>query len=82
RTAELIAQQFEEIGVELEVQSLDPGTLSQRQNARDFELTSFQGVPHLLGDPTQLMESLESLLFYSNPEYEELKSQWSEVTTV
>ena len=82
RTAELIAQQFEEIGVELEVQSLDPGTLSQRQNARDFELTSFQGVPHLLGDPTQLMESLESMFFYSNPEYEELKTRWSEATTI
>jgi peptide/nickel transport system substrate-binding protein len=82
RTAELVAQQLEKIGVGLEVQSLDPGTLSQRQNSRDFELTSFQGVPHLLGDPTQLMESLESLLFYSNREYEELKSEWSEATTV
>jgi peptide/nickel transport system substrate-binding protein len=82
RAAELVAQQLGEIGVELEVQSLDPGTLSQRQNARDFELSSFQGVPHLLGDPTQMIESLESLLFYSNPEYEELKSEWSEATTI
>ncbi len=82
RTAELVAQQLEEIGVELEVQSLDPGTLSQRQNSRDFELSSFLGVPHLLGDPTQLIESLESLLFYSNPEYEELRSEWSEATTI
>jgi len=82
RAAELVAQQLGEIGVELEVQSLDPGTLSQRQNTRDFELSSFQGVPHLLGDPTQMIESLESLLFYSNPEYEELKSEWSEATTI
>lgn len=82
RTAELITQQMEEIGVELQVESLDPGTLSQRQNARDFELASFQGVPHLLGDPTQMIESLESLLFYSNPEYEELKSEWFQASTV
>lgn len=82
RTAELITQQLEEIGVELQVESLDPGTLSQRQNARDFELASFQGVPHLLGDPTQMIESLESLLFYSNPEYEELKSEWFQASTV
>ena len=81
RTAELITQQLEEIGVGLEVESLDPGTLSQRQNSRDFELSSFQGVPHLLGDPTQMIESLDSLLHYSNPEYEDLKSQWSEATT-
>ena len=82
RTAELIVQQLEQIGIELQVQSLDPGTLSQRQNARDFELSSFQGVPHLLGDPTQMIESLESLLFYSNPEYEELRSEWSEATSI
>ncbi|CAA9433567.1 MAG: Oligopeptide ABC transporter, periplasmic oligopeptide-binding protein OppA [uncultured Rubrobacteraceae bacterium] len=82
RTAELVAQQLEEVGVGLEVESLDPGTLSQRQNSQDFELSTFQGVPHLLGDPTQLMESLTSLLFYANPDYEELKSEWSEATTI
>ena len=82
RTAELITQQLEEIGVELEVESLDPGTLSQRQNARDFELSSFQGVPHLIGDPTQMIESLNSLLNYSNPEYERLRSEWFQATTV
>ena len=81
RTAELITQQLQEIGVELEVESLDPGTLSQRQNARDFELSSFQGVPHLIGDPTQMIESLNSLLNYSNPEYENLRSEWFEATT-
>ncbi|MBA2442598.1 MAG: hypothetical protein H0V53_09365, partial [Rubrobacter sp.] len=82
RTAELMVGQMEEIGVELEVESLDPGTLSQRQNDRDFELASFQGVPHLLGDPTQMIESLDSLLFYSNPEYDELRSEWVQSTTV
>ena len=82
RTAELVAQQLEEIGVGLEVQSLDPGTVSQRQNSQDFELATMQGVPHLLGDPTQLMESLTSLLYYSNPEYEELESGWWEDTTI
>ena len=82
RTAELITQQLGEIGVELEAESLDPGTLSQRQNARDFELSSFQGVPHLIGDPTQMIESLNSLLNYSNPEYERLESEWFEATTV
>ncbi len=81
RTAELITQQLQEIGVELEVESLDPGTLSQRQNARDFELSSFQGVPHLIGDPTQMIESLNSLLNYSNPEYERLRSEWFQATT-
>jgi peptide/nickel transport system substrate-binding protein len=81
RTAELVAQQLKEIGVELQVQSLDPGTLSQRQNARDFELTSFLGVPHLLGDPDQMIESLDSLLRYSNPEYERLRSEWLQATT-
>ena len=82
RTAELITQQLGEIGVELEVESLDPGTLSQRQNSRDFELSSFQGVPHLIGDPTQMIESLNSLLYYSNLEYERLESEWFEATTV
>ena len=81
RTAELITQQLREVGIELEVQSLDPGTLSQRQNARDFDLSSFQGVPHLLGDPTQMIESLESLLFYSNPEYEGLREEWFQSST-
>ena len=81
RTAELVAQQLKEIGVELQVQSLDPGTLSQRQNARDFELTSFLGVPHLLGDPDQMIESLDSLLRYSNPKYENLRSEWLQSTT-
>ena len=82
RTAELVTQQLGQISVELEVESLDPGTLSQRQNARDFELSSFQGVPHLIGDPTQMIESLNSLLNYSNPEYERLESEWFEATTV
>lgn len=82
RSAELVAQQLEEIGVGLEVQSLDPGTVSQRQNSQDFELATMQGVPHLLGDPTQLMESLTSLLYYSNPEYVELESEWWEDTTI
>ncbi len=59
RTAELVAQQLREVGIELRPESLDPGTASQRQNARDFELSSFQGVPHLLGDPTQMIESLD-----------------------
>ncbi len=81
RTAELVTQQLQEIRVELEVESLDPGTLSQRQNARDFELSSFQGVPHLIGDPTQMIESLNSLLNYSNPEYERLESEWFQATT-
>ena len=81
RTAELVAQQLNEIGVELQVDSVDPGTLSQRQNARDFELLSFQGVPHLLGDPDQMIESLDSLLHYSNPEYESLRSEWMQATT-
>jgi peptide/nickel transport system substrate-binding protein len=82
RTAELVARQLGEIGVDLQVQSLDPGTLSQRQNAGEFDLASFQGVPHLLGDPDQLIESLETLLFYSNPEYEELKAEWFEAATI
>lgn len=82
RTAELVAQQLREVGVELRPESLDPGTLSQRQNALDFELASFQGVPHLLGDPTQMIESLESLLFYANPEYEGLKEEWFRSTTI
>ena len=82
RTAELIAQQLREVGIELQPESLDPGTLSQRQNALDFELASFQGVPHLLGDPTQMIESLESLLFYSNSEYEGLREEWFRSTSV
>jgi peptide/nickel transport system substrate-binding protein len=82
RTAEIVAQQLREVGIELRPESLDPGTLSQRQNALDFELASFQGVPHLLGDPTQMIESLASLLFYSNPEYEGLREEWFEAPTV
>ncbi len=82
RAAELVAQQLEEIGIELRTESLDPGTLGSRTFARDFELSSYQGVPHLLGDNTQMIESLETLLFYSNPEYEELKSEWFEATTI
>lgn len=82
RTAELVAGQFEEIGVELRVQSLDPGTLSQRQNAGEFDLASFIGVPHLLGDPDQMIESLRSLLFYEDPRYEELEAEWFRTTTI
>jgi len=82
RTAELVAQQLGEVGIELVPESLDPGTLSQRQNALDFELSSFQGVPHLIGDPTQMIESLESLLVYSNPEYEGLREEWFQSTSV
>lgn len=82
RAAELTAQQLQEIGVGLEVQSLDPGTLSQRQNAGEFDLTSSTGVPHLLGDPTQLVQSLDTFLVYTNPEYPELRSEWMEATTV
>ncbi len=82
RTAEIVAQQLREVSIELRPESLDPGTLSQRQNALDFELASFQGVPHLLGDPTQMIESLASLLFYSNPEYEGLREEWFEAPTV
>ncbi|HEV8045516.1 MAG TPA: ABC transporter substrate-binding protein, partial [Rubrobacter sp.] len=82
RTAELVAQQLGEVGIKLLPESLDPGTLSQRQNALDFELSSFQGVPHLIGDPTQMIESLESLLVYSNPEYEGLREEWFQSTSV
>ncbi len=82
RTAELVAGQLEEIGVELEVQSLDPGTLSQRQNSGEFDISSFTGVPHLLGDPDQMIESLRSLLVYEDPRYEELEAEWFETTTI
>ncbi len=82
RTAEMVAQQLGEVGIELLPESLDPGTLSQRQNALDFELSSFQGVPHLIGDPTQMIESLKSLLVYSNPEYEGLREEWFQSTSV
>ena len=82
RTAELVARQLGEIGIELQVQSLDPGTLSQRQNAGDFELANFIGVPHLLGDPDQMIESLRSLLIYEDPRYEELEDEWFQTTTI
>ncbi len=82
RAAELVTQQLEEIGVELETESVDPGTLGPRTFARDFDLSSYQGVPHLLGDNTQMLESLSSLLFYTNPEYEELESEWRQATTI
>ncbi len=82
RTAELVAGQLENIGVELEVQSLDPGTLSERQNSEDFDISSFTGVPHLLGDPDQMIESLDSLLLYDDPKYEDLKAEWFETTTI
>lgn len=82
RTAELVSGQLEDIGIRLEVQSLDPGTLSQRQNAGEFDISSFTGVPHLLGDPDQMIESLESLLNYDDPRYEELKAEWFATTTI
>lgn len=82
RTAELVAGQLEEIGIELEVESLDPGTLSERQNSDDFDISSFNGVPHLLGDPDQMIESLDSLLSYDDSRYEELRQRWFETETV
>ncbi len=82
RAAELIAQQLGEIGVELESESVDPGTLGSRTFSGDFDLSSYEGVPHLLGDPDQMIESLGSLLDYPNPEYERLRSEWFETTTI
>lgn len=82
RAAELITQQLEEIGLELESESVDPGTLGSRTFGGDFDLSSYEGVPHLLGDPDQMIESLDSLLTYPNPEYEGLRSEWFETTTI
>lgn len=82
RTAELVAGQLKKIGIELEVESLDPAALSERQTSGDFDISSFTGVPHLIGDPDQMIESLRSLLFYDDPRYKELEARWSETTTI
>jgi peptide/nickel transport system substrate-binding protein len=81
RSAELIAEHLSEIGVGVEVEALDPGTLSDRSNAGDYDLALGSLNNHMHMDPDAFYHffgpGITGFTFggYDNPEFNELMEQ-------
>jgi peptide/nickel transport system substrate-binding protein len=86
RAAELVAEQLGEIGIDIEVETIDAGTLSGLFRTRDFDLALGTISAHGVADPTQFIMSHRSGYLWSRaipyPEWDELFEQWKATTTV
>lgn len=93
RTAQLVAEQVSEVGIQLEVQALDPATIGERRRPpepdqeADFDIRAGGLEAHAHVDPDALYYFFhtpgergfgETQTSYSNPEFDELAVQAGE----
>lgn len=87
RAAELLAEQFGAVGLDVDVQSLDAGTIGNLFSSRDFETYVNTITAHGTADPTQFIMSHRSGYLWDLPEvaYPEMASlikAWMDAATI
>ncbi len=87
RAAQLLADQFGAVGIEIAVRRLDPGTLGDLFDSRNFDLYINQISAHGVADPTQFIMShfsgyLWDLPEVPYPEFAALVEKWKAATTI
>lgn len=87
RAAELLAEQFGAVGLDVSVESLDPGTIGDLFSSRDFETYVNTIGAHGTADPTQFIMSHRSGYLWDLPEvpYPEMAAlidDWKAATTI
>ena len=87
RTVELVSEQLGEVGIEAEVQTLDPGTIGELFDSRDFEVYINNITAHGVADPTQFIMSHFSGYLWGLPEvpYPEMATlieEWKRTKTI
>lgn len=87
RAAQLLADQFADVGIGITVRTVDPGTLKGLFKSRDFDLSISQITAHGVADPTQFIMSHRSGYLWDlpeipYPEFQNLESQWMAATTI
>lgn len=87
RAAELLAEQFGAVGLQVRVEQLDAGTISSLFRSREFDAYVNGAPTHGVADPTQFVMSQESGYLWDLPEvpYPQLASlveQWRAAATV
>ncbi len=87
RAAELVAEQFAEVGVRVKVQTLDAGTIDGLFESRDFDISIGTITAHGVADPTQFIMSHRSGYLWKlpdvpYPEMEALVEEWMQSTTI
>lgn len=87
RSAELVAEQLGDVGLDVTVAALDGGGLAAAESEMDFDLVVRPGVPHGVADPTQYLQglihgfswNLEDLPY---PELSQRVDTWKQADTV
>lgn len=87
RAAELVAEQFAEVGVELSIETVDAGALAGLFRTREFDLAVGTISAHGVADPTQFIMSHRSGYLWNAPEvpypeWDTLFEQWTATTTI
>ena len=87
RAAELLAEQFAAVGVDVDVSPLDPGALSELFSSREFDAYISDAPVHGTADPTQFIMSHRSGYLWDLPEvpYPEMAAliaDWMATTTI
>jgi peptide/nickel transport system substrate-binding protein len=87
RAAELVAEQFGEVGVRAEVRTLDPASMDALFETRDFDISLGTITAHGVADPTQFIMSHRSGYLWSlpdvpYPEMEALIEEWMQTETI
>lgn len=86
RVAELMAEQYKEVGIAIEVETLDPTTYSAAVSERNYEAYVSLIGPHGVADPDQFIMSHRSGYLWNKdvpyPAMEELIEGWMASTTI
>lgn len=87
RAAEIVAEQFAEVGIAFDVQTLDPASMQELGDSRDFDAELGTITAHGVADPTQFIMSHRSGYLWNlpelpYPEMEALIDEWTQTTTI
>lgn len=87
RAAELVAEEFKAVGVEMKVETLDAGGMLALNRTRDFDFAIGEIGAHGVADPTQFIMSHRSGYLWQAPkipypEWDSLFERWKAAPTV
>ncbi len=86
RVAEMLKAQFAEVGIQVKVEAIDPGTLSTLMQTRDFDMSVGLIGAHGVADPDQFVMSHYSGYLWAKeiayPALDSLVAEWKAETTI
>ncbi|MEX2291137.1 MAG: ABC transporter substrate-binding protein [Mycobacteriales bacterium] len=87
RSAELVAEDLREVGIDATAEALDAGSVADLSKSRDFDLVINNIGPHGVADPTQFIMSHRSGYLWRAPklpypEWDALFGRWKATTTI